>query len=770
MQRPCFTALLATAALAWAGPAAAFVLTDVSSVAFRSAEGQPIVLIHDSRGFVLEGGQEIQNFFGPGVAWADLNHDRWPDLMVGNGSLDNQTGQPVGNYLLLNNGDGTFTDVSAAWGVATSRGADGVAFVDTDNDGQLELAIANYFKEPQFYLGALGGMAEQSVAVGVNPLLPSTQGDVRPEAMGVAFGDYDHDGFVDMYVANYLNQPDVLFHSLRGTYFERRADVSNDVVQEFGFQPVFLDFDNDGDLDIYVANDFGPNYLFENQGEASGWAFVERADQFKVAGGQTSADPYSMDMGVAVGDYDNDGDLDMYTTIFNGNALYENLGAQPGGLWRFRNRAVDAGVKFGLNCWGTDFCDLDNDGDLDLLVTGGFIDGRERQPTAIRDQVYLNQGPPNWVFRDVGAEVGFADTSMGRGLATADYDRDGDLDVVITHNSFHDPWPGASGAVLYEGHAMLFRNDLHDGGHWVSLLLQGGGEHRPGLGCNRGGIGARVSLTAGGATQIREVQAGSSYLSMNSLEVEFGLGARDAIDAVSVRWPCGAQETFTGITPDRFYTLVEGQGVAVPDPVVIETFAATGAADDPAITLQWRVAASAPDLELMTVELQREVVTGPGDPLLLSSIDLPVEGTATEGSARDAGVEQGITYAYRLLLRGPSGVVAASPTLQASPGEHGDPPPTLPTRPVLGQNFPNPFNPGTTILFELPRQSAARVTLYDAQGRQVRTLVDGQFEAGPHQVVWDGQDNAGRAVASGAYFYALETPDGASTRRLVLIR
>jgi hypothetical protein len=710
-----------------------------------------VAVVHDPRGF-SDGGQEIPNFYGPGVAWADVNNDRWLDLIIGNGES--------GNFIFLNDGDGTFTDVSRSFGTQTSRVANGIALADIDNDGDLDMAVGNFYAEPQFYIGNGAHFAERGEIYGVNPLFYDAVNPppfpVTPESMGVSFGDFNKDGYVDLYVANYMLQPDMLMQSLGGGYFQRTSKVEV-TDQGYGFTGIFWDFDNDSDLDIYVVNDFGTNFLFENQGRASGWEFVDMAAIYKIAGGGT-LEPKSMGMGVAIADYDNDQDLDVYITNYFLNSLYENLGPQVNDLWRFRERAKEAGVEYDYNCWGVDFCDLDLDGDLDLIQASGNIPSKQiPQPIDLPNKVWLNDGAPNWTFTDVSEAADFNDRMLGRGLATADFDRDGDLDVVVTNNTWFDPAPDAPGAVVHEGHVLLYRNDQTNGYHWVNLKLQGAGQHGGSSGCNRAAIGARVYLTAGGSTQMREVQAGSSYLSQNSLEVEFGIGASSTIDQVLVRWMCGAEESYTGVEPDRFYRLVEGDATAIPMPVALLSFEARPALEG--IRLEWL---TAPGIAALETRIYRAPADSPDD---LRRILLPIEQDERTGWAIDREVVAKASYAYQLVLVGEDGIGTVSATIFATAGGTSSP-----MRATVGQNYPNPFNPHTTIAFSLPRPMQIRLVIYDDRGRLVRTLRSGMERAGSNTADWDGTDESGRPVASGNYSYALITKNGTSSRRLVLVR
>jgi hypothetical protein len=328
---------------------------------------------------------------------------------------------------------------------------------------------------------------------------------------------------------------------------------------------------------------------------------------------------------------------------------------------------------------------------------------------------------------------------------------------VVTNNTWFDPAPDAPGAIVHEGHVLLYRNDQANGHHWLNLKLQGAGEHGGSSGCNRSGIGARVYMTAGGVTQMREVQAGSSYLSQNSLEVEFGLGEANSIDELKVRWLCGDEEIFAGVEADAFYRLIEGTGNASPLPIAITSFDARPVPEG--IHLEWL---TAPGIAAMETRILRAPASTPTD---LRPVRLPVEQDDLYGRALDRDVIANERYAYQLVLVGEDGISTASATIVATAGGE-----TLPMRPSVGQNFPNPFNPHTTIHYSLPQRMEMRLVIYDHRGRLVRSLRSGMQDGGSHSVDWDGTDDSGIAVASGSYSYALITKNGTSSRHLALVR
>ncbi len=712
---------------------------------------------HDPRSLSLE----EQNLYGPGVGVEDVNGDGWLDVFFTNGN-------EVGNRLFLNDGDWTFTDVSAQMGVASSRGGNGLAFGDINNNGRPDLAIANFYEQPILHLNGGDRYRSNETQYGLVPLLPGSfefSGSYfpAPESMGVSFGDYDQDGFVDVYFAHYRFQVDVVYRNEGGNGFSFVRQIPDAVIDGkdepfWGFTGVFTDLDDDDDLDLYVANDFGFNFFYENQGAAGGYAFVERARPLGILGDGRADEPKAQSMGLAIADYDNDLDLDIYVTNFQLNALYRNDGVDPStGDLSFTDVAASAGVEFDLNCWGVEFVDLDNDTDLDLIFTGGHIFSNIfSQPFDIPDQLYINDGPASgWTFTPANESAGFDAGQFGRGLATGDLDRDGDLDVVTTNNTYYDPTPQDYTRV-FTGHSMVFRNDQDTGHNWVNLRLEG----RVGDGgvTNRMGIGAKVYLTTtAGVTMMREVHAGTSFMSHPSLEVEFGLGWGD-VESVQVKWPGGATEEFSGIEANRFYRLIEGQGEATPVATALSTFAARPFARG--VLLEWR---SAPGVRIVDVAVDRAEAWTPDRFVRLDDVEVTLRPAG--GEIFDPTAVPGRSYRYRLALRLESGDEIQSTVAEVTAGTA-----PAPRRAEVGQNYPNPFNPSTRIEFSLPRRMHARLVIHDARGRLVRTLVDDVVEPGDLHADWAGLDETGRPVSSGVYLYSLITDDGTSARRMVLAR
>lgn len=494
-----------------------------------------------------------------GVAWLDYDSDGWLDLyFVNGGRLDDlKSGKrSVSNALFRNQGDGTFLNVTAAAGVEGTGWGMGVAAADFDNDGDTDLYICNFGRNTLYRNNGDGTFTDVSAASGAD--------DPRWSS-SAAWGDADGDGDLDLYVANYVAF-DLAKHVGRscayralkvhcgprglpgaadsfyrnngdGTFTEATQESGLSADPSYALGAVWGDFDGDGDLDLYVANDSRANYLFQNRGRGS---FEEVA---LLSGAAFSQDGNAQaGMGIAVADYDQDGLLDLFVTHFSDdyNTLYRNLGK---GL--FRDVSYGAGVAFSsrqLLGWGTQFFDHDNDGLLDLFVANGHVypqvDDHQIGTSYLQPKLlYRNLGKGK--FEDVTARSGddLSRPTASRGAAFADFDKDGDVDIAVSNLG------GRPQLLLNQGGSTS--------GNWISLKLEG-------TRSNRDASGARATLTAGGRRQMLEVQTGVGFQSSSELRLHFGIGSSKRAEKLRIRWPCGEVQEFQGVEGNRRYFLKEG--------------------------------------------------------------------------------------------------------------------------------------------------------------------------------------------------------------------
>jgi len=434
-----------------------------------------------------------------GLGWGDFDIDGDPDIYLANADAAN---------VLLHNDAGIFTDATAPPLDDVGPGR-GVAWGDYDNDGDLDLYLTTAYGGNRLFRNDRRGFTD----VTTGPI-----GDPRGSS-GVAWADYDLDGDLDLYVANvHYNR---LYENMGApTWNFALGDSSDYPVPSEGV--AWGDYDNDGDPDLLVANRGFANRLYRNDGgvlvDATPPPIGEIAES----------------MGAAWGDYDNDGDLDaFFTNMFGPNKLLRNDGEGA-----FTDVTTELVADTERNGTGVVWLDFDNDGDLDLYVVneGGH------------NRLFQNEGAPAWDFVDATV-VPLDDDGLGRGVACADYDKDGDLDIYLAN----------------AGPNLLFQNNSTEGARWLQVTLEG-------TVSNRSAIGTRVRVVARGASQIREVSGGSGYLSQDSLPLEFGLGSAAVVDSIVIRWPSGFTETFVGVTADQIVDVVEGtlSGVDMSDPVVSE--------------------------------------------------------------------------------------------------------------------------------------------------------------------------------------------------------
>jgi enediyne biosynthesis protein E4 len=498
---------------------------------------------------------------GSGVALFDYNNDGLVDVLLVNGSsleaLSNRNLPPHSSRLFRNNGDGTFTDVTKDSGLINEGWGVGVTVGDYDNNGHRDVFITNFGTNALFHNNGDGTFTNTTKEAGLEGGNWST---------GCAWGDYDRDGRLDLYVSRYVDfeigqmpkpgantycnyrgvpvacgprglpgLPDLFYHNEgNGKFREVSQEIGiKDAIRGYGLGVVWLDFDNDGWPDIFVANDSMPNYLWHNKGNGT---FEEVAFE---AGCALSGDGRAQsNMGIAVADYDNDGWLDLFVTHFSEdyNTLYHNDHG------KFEDVTYPAGLgtaSYRNLAWGTGFADFDNDGWKELFVANGHI-----YPQATRaGNSYFQQ---NQLFRNLrdgrfalisAGESGITEARSSRGAAFADLYGDGSLDVVV-NNIDNQPF--------------LYKAARASSGHWVRFRLVG-------VSCNRDAIGARITVTAGARTQIDEVRSADSFVSSSDVRLSFGLGDATSIEKLHIRWPDGSLEQRTGLSVDCEHIIRQGK-------------------------------------------------------------------------------------------------------------------------------------------------------------------------------------------------------------------
>jgi hypothetical protein len=514
-----------------------------------------------------------------GVAVFDYDGDGLPDIYLLNGStfaaLQGKE-KPPRAALFRNKGNFQFEDVTEKAGVANERWGMGVAAGDYDNDGDEDLYIGNYGVSRLYRNNGNGTFTDVAEQLGVAR---------RGWSTGATFGDYDRDGRLDLFVPGYVEfdlnnlppspndagkpgsikqnycqfrgtvvmcgprglkgETDTLYHQKSDGTFE---DVSvkagvNDPDRNYGFSSVFVHADDDDLLDLIVINDSTPNLLYLNKGNgtfqeagyASGMALNENARE--QAG-----------MGLAVGDYDNDGRVDFYVTNFSddSNTLRRNDG--DGNFMDVTFQSGHGEVTLPFLGWGTSFIDYDNDGWRDLLVANGHVYpavDKYQWGTSFAQQPLLFRNLANGRFERVGAAPGsgLARAWSSRGLAVGDLDGDGRLDAVM--NNIDSP-------------PTVLRNVTKQAGHWLILRLVGDVSKRS----PRDATGAIAYLTTGKVRQRADVFSGASFCSQNDSRLHFGLGASTRVDKLEVKWPGGALEAFEVQGVDRVLTLTEGKGIS----------------------------------------------------------------------------------------------------------------------------------------------------------------------------------------------------------------
>lgn len=503
---------------------------------------------------------------GSGAGFADIDNDGDIDLYIVNiphpftqdASPNSKT-----NVLYRNNGDGTFIDITHSAGVGDQGYGMGCVFADYDGDGSIDLYVTNYGANVLYHNNGDGTFRDVTQTAGVGCELWST---------GAAFADVDGDSDLDLYICNYVTYdlekleqmqeeslqsgkpvPSALnphvFEPQDNVFYRNNGDGTfTDATAELGIaapggrsmQCLFSDFDNDNDLDLYVANDTSVNYVYRNAGDGT---FTDVSDESWAADFRGS-------MGLSAGDYDGDADVDLFMShwVDEENALYRNLLVESSSQnppTRAHIRFVDesysamlAEVGIKQIGWGTALFDYDNDGNLDIFVTNGSTFQELKNPEVLIPQVdalFHNNG--DGTFSDVSAITGITalPTRVGRGATFGDYDNDGDVDILIVNN-----------------HAAptLLRNEGGNRNNWLHVELIGTDP-------NRNAIGAKIQLKTSDRTQIREIYAGESYMSSNSLIVEFGVGNATQVETLQVTWLNGKTQVRHNIPTNQRIRMIQ---------------------------------------------------------------------------------------------------------------------------------------------------------------------------------------------------------------------
>lgn len=482
---------------------------------------------------------------GGGASFLDFDQDGYIDLFLSNGTwIDgfSQGEKPKElpfNHLYRNRGDGTFEDVSVRSGTDAQAYSMGVAISDYNNDGYPDIYVCNYGANILYRNNGNGTFSnvtkKAKVAGGAEC------------SIGAAWLDYDNDGFLDIYVCNYLDfdpnykyyyapdgfpgpmaynaQRDYLYHNNGdGTFEDVTVSMGIIDVDGRGMGVGAVDYDDDGFMDIYVANDQSLNYLWHNDG---GKRFNDRGTMSGTAFSQAGEKTVSMSVDFA--DYNGDGLIDMFVSDDTYCSLYENLGKGV-----FADRSYPSGIAMAAGQfvgWTASFVDYDNDGDVDIFKTNGAL----KHLYGHEDQLFDNLGGGK--FKEISNDLGsyFHEEYVGRGACLGDYDNDGDFDIYIAN---------------LNSRGMFLRNNRGNQNNWLMINLVG-------TTSNRDGIGARVKITAGGKTQTAQEKSTTGYLSQNDHRMHFGISKNEFIEKIEIRWPSGKAQTIENTKANQILTVTE---------------------------------------------------------------------------------------------------------------------------------------------------------------------------------------------------------------------
>ena len=508
----------------------------------------------------------FNEFLGSGGGFFDYDGDGDLDIYLVNGTIQNdhqsakQKESTPHNVLYRNNGDSTFTDVTKIAGVDSTEYGTGAAVGDYDNDGDIDLYVTN-FGEDQLYLNNGDGT--------FTDVTKKAKVGNQKWGTSAAFADVDNDGFLDIYIANYADyhpKKDIkceergvhvycgphAYPAVHDTFFKNRGDGTftdvselyrpSDLMPMHGLGVTFGDYDGDGDIDLYVANDQDPNFLFQNDAKKS---FLEIALISGVCYNDMGKEEAGM--GTDFGDYNNDAQLDLTVSNYQTetNTVYQNHDKDF-----FVDNTIASGiaeVTHGYLGWGIKFFDYDNDGYQDIFVANGHL-----MDNIAMLEKHVSYPQRNLLFRNLGdgtyANVisdtdGLSLKKVSRGAAFGDYDNDGDIDILVTNcNQRPD----------------LLENVVGNRNNWIQI-------HVVGKKSNRSGIGTKIKIVTGNISQFREVQSGGSYLSFHDLRTHFGVGKAEQIDLLEIQWTSGQIDKSVNLTVNQRVLAVEGEKIVKID-------------------------------------------------------------------------------------------------------------------------------------------------------------------------------------------------------------
>ncbi len=520
-------------------------VTDEAGIQFRHFSG-------------ATGAKHLPETMGGGAAFLDYNNDDALDIYFVNGAPLTESTKDIQstNRLYRNSGDGTFIDVTLQTGVGNTGYGIGCCVADYNNDGNRDLFVTNFGRNVLYHNNGDGTFTDVTQKSGTI--------DEPCFSTGCAFADYNNDGWVDLVVVNYVltdleTAPDCSQNGIpaycRPEDFDPAPDVLyqnngdgtfTDVTQKAGLTSlgrglgaIWMDADNDGWLDLYIANDREANFLYHNNGDGT---FTELGELRGIA--RNEHGDVESSMGIDAADYDNDGDFDVILTHYQAetNTLYQNDG--NGVFWDVTAQSYLSEPTLLPLAWGTGFSDFDNDGWLDLFFANGHLhDNIEalEEVGVYKQQNQLFRNQQNGTYTDISniSGDGMLIEKSSRGAIFGDYDNDGDLDLLVMNI---DDTPD------------LLRNDTPSIHHWLGIKLVGKRS-------NRDGLGAKVMLQSGDTHLLREVKSGTSYLSQNPYQLLIGLGMAEHVDRLVVHWQSGTQDAIENVQCNQWLTIQEGDGI-----------------------------------------------------------------------------------------------------------------------------------------------------------------------------------------------------------------